>query len=414
MSNADSSSRRKIAISIAVIFLLVIVGVGGVMFQSWWSNRPVPFGIDQRKAWTLSKVIGAPEPPDPYIAERVFPKLKFAEPLDIEFPPGSNRVFVVQHDGKIFSFPNDNASAKADLAIDISRLKSLDKAHFPQTIGSETLGLAFDPKFQANHYCYVCYHANFPGAQALEYAERYPQNKTASHVSRFTVSTNDPPTIDPASEQVLITWPGNGHNAGCLRFGPDGDLYIATGDNGDPDPPDPFQIAQNVGDLRSKILRIDVTHPSGDLPYTIPADNPFVSTPAGARGEVYAYGLRNPWRFGFDRETGDLFAGDVGWELWESVYHVKSGGNYGWSITEGPQPVYPNGKRGPTPITPAEFSLPHTEAASITGGTVYRGKRLPGLRGQYVFGDWQTRRLWVARRLMERNSPSITSSPKPI
>ena len=302
--------------------------------------------------------------------------------------PGGNRVVVVQHDGKIFSFPNDNAATVADRMIDISRLPTLAK--IKGTDGNETIGFTFDPDFQKNHYCYVCYHANFPGKPALEYAKAYPQNATASHVSRFTVSDTNPPTIDPASELVIITWPGNGHNAGCLKFGPDGDLYISTGDNGDPNPPDPFQIAQNVGDLRSKILRIDVRHPEGDKAYSIPADNPFVGLP-DARGEVYAFGMRNPWRFSFDRETGDIFAGDVGWELWESVDHVTKGGNYGWSITEGPQPVYPKGKVGPSPISPPEFSLPHTEAASLTGGYVYHGKRVPELQNQYLFGDWETR-----------------------
>ena len=129
--------------------------------------------------------------------------------------------------------------------------------------------------------------------------------------------------------------------------------------------------------------------------YAVPKDNPFVGM-KGARPEVWAYGLRNPWRMSFDRQTGELFVGDVGWELWESVHRVEKGGNYGWSAMEGPQPIKPE-KIGPTPILPALIELPHTIACSVTGGRVYRGKKFPELRGAYVFGDWETRRLWAAR-----------------
>ena len=116
----------------------------------------------------------------------------------------------------------------------------------------------------------------------------------------------------------------------------------------------------------------------------------------GARPEVWAYGFRNPWRMSFDRQTGELFVGDVGWELWESVHRVESGGNYGWSAMEGPQPIKSE-PVGPTPIHPALIELPHTIACSVTGGLVYRGKKFPDLRGAYVFGDWETRRLWAVR-----------------
>src|SRR5262249_4763972 len=153
---------------------------------------------------------------------------------------------------------------------------------------------------------------------------------------------------------------------------------------------------QDISDLLSSILRIDVNHEADGKPYAVPPDNPFLKTP-GARPEVWAYGFRNPWRMSFDRDTGDLWVGDVGWELWEMVYHVQKGGNYGWSVMEGPQAVRPDSRRGPTPILPPALAFPHTEAASITGGYVYHGKRLPELQGVYVCGDWVTRKLWGAR-----------------
>jgi len=172
-------------------------------------------------------------------------------------------------------------------------------------------------------------------------------------------------------------------------------LYISTGDAGNPNPPDPFNTGQDISDLLSSILRIDVDHKDDGRNYSVPKDNPFVGM-ADARPEVWAYGFRNPWRMSFDRETGELFVGDVGWELWESVHRIEKGGNYGWSAMEGPQPIKTD-KIGPTPIQPALIELPHTIACSVTGGLVYRGKKFPELRGAYLFGDWETRRLWAAR-----------------
>ena len=178
-----------------------------------------------------------------------------------------------------------------------------------------------------------------------------------------------------------------------MKFGHDGYLYVSTGDAGSAFPPDGLNSGQDVTNLMSAILRIDVDHPQGERAYTIPSDNPFVSLEK-ARGEIWAYGLRNPWKMSFDRKRGDLWVGDVGWELWEMVYKVERGGNYGWSLVEGPQPVHAERRRGPTPILPPTVEIPHTEGASITGGFVYRGKKFPDLYGSYIFGDWETRRVW--------------------
>jgi putative heme-binding domain-containing protein len=346
-----------------------------------------PFGIEQRVPWTTSRIAGSPEPPPPYRVERVLPKLSFNNPLLITSAPGSKRLFVGEQAGRLFSFPNDPNCAKADLFLDLTtQLHSWDAASNVKGIEA-VYGLTFHPQFEKNRFCYVCYVLRSKGGAPLP---------DGSRVSRFRVTDTDPPRIDPASEKVLITWLAGGHNGGCLKFGPDGFLYISTGDAANPNPPDALNTGQDVSDLLSSILRIDVDHEQGGKPYAVPPDNPFIKTPK-ARPEIWAYGFRNPWKMSFDRVSGDLWVGDVGWELWEMVYRVKKGGNYGWSVMEGRQPVRPSSPRGPTPILPPTLDFPHTEAASITGGFVYRGRRLKDLVGCYVCGDWVTGRLWGTR-----------------
>jgi putative heme-binding domain-containing protein len=335
----------------------------------------------------MSGITGSPDPPHPYRVERVFPKLSFKNPLLLANAPGTDRLFVGEHAGKLYSFVPDPKCAKADLFLDLTtELHSWDKRRVK---GAGALyALTFHPRFAKNRYCYVCY--------VLDSVKDGEQLPDGSRVSRFRVTDTDPPRCDPASEKVLITWLAGGHNGCDLKFGPDGYLYISTGDGSNPNPPDSLDTGQDISDLLSSLLRIDVDHEDKGKPYRIPPDNPFVKTPR-ARPEIWAYGFRNTWRMSFDRATGDLWVGDVGWELWEMVYRVQKGGNYGWSVMEGRQPVRPDSKRGPTPILPPALDFPHTEAASITGGFVYRGKRLKELTGVYICGDWVTRKLWGTR-----------------
>jgi putative heme-binding domain-containing protein len=352
-----------------------------------------------RTAWTTSRVVGSPDPPPPYKVVRAFPNLKFTHPLLIARAPGSNRLFVGEQDGVLYSFV-DKPDAKTDLFFDLR--KEIKTIHLlPEAKEIEAVyGLVFHPDFEKNRQCFVCY--------TLRPKKRQQNLTDGTRVSRFTVTKTDPPRIDPASEEIVLTFLQGGHNGGDLHFGPDRMLYISTGDAGNPNPPDPFNTGQDVSDLLSSILRIDVDHKDEGKKYAVPKDNPFVKL-KGAAPEVWAYGFRNPWRMGFDRQTGELFVGDVGWELWESVHRVEKGGNYGWSAMEGPQPIKPD-KVGPTPIRQALIELPHTIACSVTGGRVYRGKKFPELRGAYIFGDWETRRLWAARFDGDRTKemPEIT------
>lgn len=330
--------------------------------------------ITERQPWTASNIKGVPDPPPPYVVEPAFPDLTFTLPLELGSAPGLDRIFVAEQGGKIFSFRQDSHVKSPDPVIDL-------KQHNPEV--TALYSITFHPDFEKNHYIYLCYITK-------------SDTPDGSHISRFTVSATEPPVIDPASEVPVLQWWAGGHNGCSLKFGPDGYLYISTGDGGGPSPPDPLLAGQDVTNLLSAILRIDVNATEGDRGYRVPPDNPLIGMP-GARPEIWAYGFRNPWRMSFDPATGELWVGDVGWQLWEMIYRVEKGGNYGWPIMEGPQPALPESPRGPTPILPPTVSHPHSEAASITGGYVYRGSRLPELKGAYVYGDFQTGRVWALR-----------------
>lgn len=332
------------------------------------------FGIDKRTPWTTSRLIGSPEPPLPYVVERAFEHLNFDQPCEMVAVPGSNRLAVIEVKGPIYTFAN-----KPD-ATNESRALMLDASKLAPNF-NRVYGLAFHPQFETNRTCFVSYVIT-------------PRLPDGSRVSRFKLSQIDPPVIDPASEEVIITWISGGHNGAHLQFGPDGCLYISTGDSGESFPPDGYNKGQSINDLEASILRIDVDKTDGERKYRIPADNPFVNTP-GARGEVWAYGLRNPWKMCFDPADGSLWVADVGWELWEMIYKVVAGGNYGWSLMEASQPVHRERARGPTPILPPTVAHDHTESRSITGGYFSKTDRLPELKDAYIYGDYVTGIMWA-------------------
>ena len=188
--------------------------------------------------------------------------------------------------------------------------------------------------------------------------------------------------------------PPNGHDGGDLAFGNDGYLYVSAGDGSSDS--DANLTGQTLDDLLGSVLRIDVDHPDPGRNYSVPKDNPFVDRP-GARPELWAYGLRNPWRLSYDRPSGQLWVGNNGQDLWEQVYLIQKGANYGWSLTEGSHIFQAQRKAGPDPISPPAAEHPHSEARSLTGGRVYRGSRLPELVGAYIYGDWSTGRVWGVR-----------------
>jgi glucose/arabinose dehydrogenase len=312
--------------------------------------------------------------------EQVFPAISFSRMVALAYPnDGTNRAFLVLQPGQIMVFDDDQNVASASVFLDI-RERVNDS-------GNEEglLGLAFDPDFKDNGYFYVDYTASPPRRNV---------------VSRFSVSKDNPNVADPNSERVIIqnnkpgSPPYSNHNGGQVIFGPDGYLYWGWGDGGSGG--DPHKNGQNLSVLLGKILRIDVSTLDSQGKYSIPPDNPFVGR-SDARGEIWAYGLRNPWRFTFDRLTGDMWAADVGQNRYEEVDIIKPGGNYGWNIMEGAH-CY----NQPTCNT-SGLELPLAEyhqdegGCSVTGGYVYRGARLPSLYGAYVYGDFCSGKIWALR-----------------
>jgi glucose/arabinose dehydrogenase len=250
------------------------------------------------------------------------------------------------------------------------------------------LGIAFHPDYAQNGYFYLNYTAGRGNGRTV--------------VARYSVSAEDADRADAGSEKVILTieQPASNHNGGHVVFGPDGYLYVGTGDGGRAG--DPWDNAQTRGVLLGKMLRIDVDVPEDGPPYGIPPTNPFVEDP-DTRDEIWALGLRNPWRYGFDPATGDLYIGDVGQNAWEEIDFQAAdsagGENYGWRLMEGTRCYNPaNGCREPGLVDPvAEY--PHrNNDKSVTGGLVYRGSRFPGMDGLYIYADYASGRFWGLSR----------------
>ncbi len=286
---------------------------------------------------------------------------------------GSGRLFVVEQAGRIRII--DGAAVLVTDFLDIRSL--VDSSGGEQGL----LGLVFHPDYAANGYFYVNYTHDPPG-----------DGPDVTRISRFQVSVADPDVASPASAAILMTinQDASNHNGGDLHFGPDGYLYIALGDGGGSQ--DPNARGQDLSTLLGKILRIDV---DGAFPYAIPLDNPFVGD-VGALDEIWAYGLRNPWRFSFDRATGDLFIGDVGQGMVEEIDFQPAGStggeNYGWSCMEGDVVQNFNPCDG-QPLTLPILVYGHGLGCSVTGGYRYRGI-IGGFQDRYVFGDYCSGRIW--------------------
>lgn len=304
-----------------------------------------------------------------YTLEKSFPNLSFEKPVDLQYvSDGTHRLFVVEQGGKIQVFNNQADTANKSVYLDIAdRVVS----------GGEKglLGLTFSPNFPVDHYFFVDY-----------------TNSTHTRISRFTEING---VGDPSSEYLIleVQQPYSNHNAGQIAFGPDRMLYVTLGDGGSGG--DPHGNGQNLSTLLGSLLRLDVLGtPDPNLHYAIPIDNPFVNH-AGSRGEIFAYGLRNPWRFSFDNVTGSIWLADVGQNNWEEIDIISPGGNYGWNTMEGTHCYSPSSGCNETGLELPVFEYSHDYGNAVTGGYVYRGKDFPTLYGKYIFGDYASGRVWM-------------------
>lgn len=308
-----------------------------------------------------------------------FPNLDFEQPVDIQSPKdGTNRIFVLSQPGILFVFDNDAKTKTKKVFLDIT-----DKVLYGGEQG--LLGLAFHPDFKSNGFFYLDYTID---------------NPRRTVVSRFRVSAKDPNKADPKSEVILfeVEQPYSNHNGGQISFGPDGYLYISLGDGGSGG--DPKNNGQNLKSLLGKILRIDVDNKSNGKHYSIPNDNPFQENKNGYKQEIFAFGLRNVWRFSFDKK-GNLWGADVGQNEWEELNIIEKGKNYGWRLMEGNHCFNPEDDCYNTSLALPIWEYGHNDMGgySITGGFVYNGKSAPGLSNKYVYADYVNGKIWTLELL---------------
>ncbi len=352
------------------------------------ANKPdtagKPFALGKRLPLTTSKVIGAPDPPLPFQVKKVYPNLKMNNSMTVVHQPGSDRlVFITAdrpHSTTRIRRIKDDANVKLE---DSEVLLDFDYVAYD---------LTFHPQFEKNGYVFIG--SNGP--------QSGPGKDKKTRVTRYTMSPAPPYKLDPKSEKLIIDWHSDGHNGAAVAFGHDGMLYVTSGD-GTSDS-DTNLVGQDMSTLLAKVLRIDVDHPDQGQPgdvsprrnYSIPKDNPFVNL-KGARPEIWALGLRNPWRMTVDKRTGHLWVGQNGQDMFEQAFLVKKSDNFGWSVYEGSQPFYLNRKMGPGPHVKPTLEHSHSEMRSLTGGIVYYGAKYPELQGAYIYGDYSTGRIWAAK-----------------
>ena len=313
-----------------------------------------------------------------YTAVNAFPNLTFNDPVGIYTAnDGSNRLFVVEQEGRIKVFENNPSTVETQMFLDITSIVDQDGGYTEEGL----LGLAFHPNYSENGYFYVNY---------TDYGPR------RNVIARYSVSSDNPNQANYESALIIIevNQPYSNHNGGQTSFGPDGYLYIAFGDGGSSG--DPLDNGQDLSTLLATIVRIDVDNPSNTLNYGIPYDNPFINY-NNAKPEIYAYGLRNMWRFSWDPITGYLWGADVGQNSYEEIDIIESGLNYGWNTMEAnhcfPTGTNCNSEGFEPPIW--EYELYVDGVCSITGGFVYRGDTLFSLQGKYIYGDWCTGDIWA-------------------
>ena len=315
---------------------------------------------------TEASIYASPFIPLSYEVVRAYPNLSFEQPLFLTHQ--NELIYVVEKTGKIKFFTNDPTVTETKFFIDLS--ERIDKSANEKGL----LGFAFHPNYEENGQFFVYY-----------------TNREGSVISRYTRDTENPEVGNPDSEEILLTYaqPYDNHNGGHIEFGPDGYLYIASGDGGSGG--DPQNNAQNKASFLGKILRIDVDQTSA---YGIPSDNPFAGNSEGFKEEIFAYGLRNPWRFNFDLKRDLLIAADVGQNKMEEINLIINGGNYGWNFFEGTLTYKSNNTIDKATLIAPIWTYNHPTGKSITGGYTYYGNETPSLFGTYLYADFISGLVW--------------------
>jgi glucose/arabinose dehydrogenase len=355
--NPQPSSRRRLGFGAASvrIFIFVLTLIVVLAVKPGWAAEPA---IPDAPAVHLQSIVSG-----------------LTAPVDLQSAhDGTSRLFVLEQGGTIRIVKGTKLMATPFLNISSIIVSGGEMG---------LLGVAFHPQYKSNGRFFVNYNRRVSG-----------QLQTA--IAEYHVSATNPNLADPSSGKVLLSFdqPFENHKGGQLVFGPDGFLYIGTGDGGSGG--DPLGNGQKLSTLLGKMLRIDIN--SGST-YAIPADNPFVGV-NGAKGEIWAYGFRNPWRFAFDSKSSKrLFVGDVGQDAWEEVDIVTKGGNFGWNIMEGNHCYPPGTNCNSTGLIPPIAEYSHSEGIAVIGGYVYRGTAIPALKGLYVFGDFGSGQLWTLQEV---------------
>jgi glucose/arabinose dehydrogenase len=296
-------------------FLWALVLGAGLASESLCAAEAA-HGLERRVAWNGSRLRGSPEPPLPYTVEKTFTNLTWKSPLYLAEEPGSDRLLVVLAGGeperpsRILRVREKATATEADRELYFELPRRL------------IYSVCFDPGYSSNRFLYLFSNGPTGARQRTNRISRF----VVDHVSGTNKSGATP---NRATEQVVIEWPSSGHDGGDMAFGPDGMFYLTTGD-GSTDS-DTLNSGQTLDDLLGSVLRLDLRRATAERPYEVPRDNPFVDRP-GARPEIWAYGLRNPWRMGIDAQTGRIWVGNNGQDLWETVHLIGRGENYGWSV----------------------------------------------------------------------------------
>ena len=342
----------------------------------------IPIALGRAQDEASGVVISRDHGPDPAAIKLTQIASGFTRPLYVTHAAdGSDRIFLVEQVGKIWILKDGLLLEQPFLDIeDLISPGAITQSFSEQGL----LGLAFHPEFQSNGIFFIY----------------YTDRQGSTVVARYLADAENPDRADASSGEILfqLSQPYANHNGGHIEFGPDGYLYIALGDGGSAN--DPLGAGQNRQLLLGSLLRIDV---DGAAPYAIPPDNPFVDD-ASARAEIWAYGLRNVWRFSFDRATGDMYMADVGQNQWEEINFQPAdsagGENYGWNVWEG-RHIFAGGN-APNHVPPI-YEYSHSFGCSVTGGNIYRGEAIAELEAVYLFGDWCSGRIWGAWRDQELN-----------